>query len=322
MLLKLKRLEYYARYGDYLGRSAREMKEVAKGNKDIEPVLKQYWTKIQRQLKQEHVILDRLKYPTQEDVPTHYALWTLARDLNIPSDHVEWSIECYAERNKLFHPGIDEMIQNRQFDDLARVLSQDLHDVERSLPIDKKDDIAKMTALILRLQDKFFNVVKGDEDHPAAWGRTDEMVQLSAQCRNDPTSWQRQKHELIRELHEKALARKRHYAGLAISGKRMRLRSPMDDEEKQKRLYDGEKMVGISEQCEEKAAQLRELYDKRDGAFLRFVTGEELEPTDKAKPIEEASPTEEAFSIGDTFFAHGGDDMEDGSQRTSESPAA
>ena len=152
-LLKLKRLEYFARYGDYLARELSFLREtpavVKTGNhKDLQ----QYWTKINTKMQKEKSIYNGQggKRDTGK-MPTLLAIWNVANEVNLSTERVEWVIEHYAERNLLVHSIVTELMQIGRWTQLAELLYNDGKDLAVTIPPGMEADIDNMSATISSL---------------------------------------------------------------------------------------------------------------------------------------------------------------------------
>src|SRR5579862_6624790 len=99
-LLRLKLLEYYVRYGDYLARELSTLKDTATTlQTDNHQELQQYWAAIAIKMKAEKEVFNKrsMGKTGPKNIPTLLAIWAAAAAVKLSQERVEWLVESYAE---------------------------------------------------------------------------------------------------------------------------------------------------------------------------------------------------------------------------------
>lgn len=265
-LLRLKKLEYYLRYGDYLAMDCKALKDASKELNSKE--LQGYWTKVNAKMKEQRSIFDEQGSNAKpQDISTLIAIWQAAIAIRIDSDRAQWVIGRYAERNEMAHSSILELLQAGHWTDLALILYHDRKDLPLVVPPVMSNDIERMTELIDDLRDKYFIVERGDEDEPQTWRPTEEAARFRAALRLKEEEKERKKAEFVEMTMKKANRENKANELLdnAITGKR-KASQPLDRHLVAKKKKEMEKVIGIQKEVEEKELELGMLYDMRDEA--------------------------------------------------------
>ena len=278
-LLKLKRLEYYARYSDYWARELSLLKETALMVKtENYEELQQYWTTINEKLQADKNDKDwfekELGKLDRGKMPTIIAVRSVAKELKLPTERVVWVIERYAERNLLVHFSVTELIQLGRWSKLADLLYHDAKDLALVIPPQMEDDIDKMSGIISSIKDKFFTVEEGDEDFPEAWRANEDANKYRKDLRAKTEAKDKTKADLVEAAVKRAseAAKKREkQAALvekAMLGKRKASQEfPLGEAILAKKTREMEKVIGIQTQVESKEKELDRHYQKRDKAI-------------------------------------------------------
>lgn len=263
-LLRLKRLEYFFRYGDYLAQYCKVLKNASTelGSKELD----NYWTNVIVKLKIERPIWDKFGMATKsKDIPTLTAIWRAATAIKIDNHRAEWVIEKYAERNNMVHSRIVELLQTGFWTELALILYHDRKDLPLVIPPDMDDDIERMTELIDDLRDKYFIIEKGEEENPNSWTPSEEAKGYRAAIRLKEEEKERKEAEHMELIMKKARkeARDEQRLDTAILGKRKASRS-LNRQQLAKKRKEMEGVIGIQKQIEKWEEQLEALYKMRD----------------------------------------------------------
>lgn len=275
-LLKLKKLEYYARYGDFFVMELAALKESAillrtENHKELQ----QYWTVMNTKMQMERKLFEQEGLALEPGrMPTLLAIWNAAIEVRLPTDRVEWVIKQYAERNLLVHSTVTELIQVGHWSQLAELLYNDEKDLCLVISPGMQEDIEKLSAVIRSLQNKFFIVEEGDENDPLTWRANDcgrdfrNELRAKNQAKDD-----RIKAELVTSMvksaNEATLQREKQvkYAGQAILGKRKASQPfPLGEAMLEEKTREMENVVGIQIQVSKRERELDVLYSKRDQA--------------------------------------------------------
>ncbi|KAI9782240.1 MAG: hypothetical protein M1839_005354 [Geoglossum umbratile] len=274
-LLKLKRLEYYVRYGDYLARELSILKDTATTlQTDNHRELQQYWTTIADEMKAEKKVFNQRSGKTgPEDIPTLLAIWAAAAAVKLSRGRVECLIENYAERNTLVHSGVTQLMQAGHWSQLATNLYHDAKDLLMVIPPGMEEDIENMSAVISSLRARYFIIDEGDEDDPDTWRANEEAVRYRHALRAETDAKNKKKAEIVEEMVQRAgkaaekRAKQAELVENAILGKRKASQTfPLGEEMLAKKSKEMEKVVGIQLQVTRKESELDNLYRTREKA--------------------------------------------------------
>ena len=258
-LLRLKRLEYYLRYGDYLAQDCKALKDASKELNSKE--LQDYWTNVHAKMKEEQTLSKKYSSNTRpEIISTLMAIWEAANAIRIDNDRAQWVIGRYAERNEMANSSVLELFQVGHWTELALILYHDRKDLPLVVPPEMNNDIERMTEFIDDLRDKYYIVEGGDEDDPHAWMPNEEAVRFRAAVRLKGEEKERKKAELIEMAMKKARGESKanELLDTAITGKRKASR-PLDRDLLAKKEKEMEKVVYIQIQVERKEQELEKL---------------------------------------------------------------
>lgn len=275
-LLKLKKLEYYARYGDYFARELAALRESAALLKtENHEELQQYWTVINTKMQYERKLFEKEGQGLEPGrMPTLLAIWNAAIEVKLPTERVEWVIQQYAERNLLVHSTVTELIQVGHWSKLAELLYNDEKDICLVIPPGMQEDIEKLSAIIRSLITKFFIIEEGDENDPMTWRAND----YGSNYRNELRAKKQVKADriktdlvtsMVKSASEAAMQREKYakLADRAILGKRKASQPfSLGQAVLEKKIKELEKVVGIQVQVSKRERELDVLYSKRDEA--------------------------------------------------------
>ncbi|KAI9769013.1 MAG: hypothetical protein M1839_003843 [Geoglossum umbratile] len=178
-LIRFRKLEYYARYGDYAQRLAHSLRKETGSKKtegwELLSGAKQ-WSDISDAIQGEAEWWK--KYGSSkgtEEVQHIYAVYLGCMDIGIDYNRMIQTIHTYGARNTAFHSLIPKLIAEGQFGKVADILYNDLQELSSIMPPDLEEEEDFMRATLLELRDKWF---KRDynPDAPFGWTPTDELV--------------------------------------------------------------------------------------------------------------------------------------------------
>lgn len=172
-LLELRRVQYYARYGDYAQRVAHLVRSKAQtlaieGWERLSGTFQ--WSEIAKALKQESAVWKEFgsMYPSQ--TPTTIALYNACLALAITPDSAISAIRTYGERCNVVHSSFDQLLQSESFSQIAQIIHDDLRDLHSIIPgapgWDQEESF--MRATIIELKTSWFDTSFGD-DTPGNW---------------------------------------------------------------------------------------------------------------------------------------------------------
>ncbi len=274
-LLELKRLEYYARYGDHLTSELAEVKETARALRiESHEELQDYWTKINEKMRDEKLILERDGVQTDHrSVPTLLAVWHVANTVNLPRERVIWVIEQYAQRSLLSHYTITQLMQTGDWSALAILLYNDAKDLAVTIPLSDARNLVNMSATISTLKERFFEVEPGDEDFPKAWTRTESARDYRNELRTKLKAGEEREANLIEAMTIQAskAMKKREKRSQLVEKAILRQRKaselfPLGEAILDTRTMEMEKVVGIQSQVDRREQEPDQLHEKRTKA--------------------------------------------------------
>ena len=166
-LLYLRRIHYYARYGDYAGRLSHRVRQGAADHK-VEgwEMLSgaQQWTMISERINQESdawkncaVTKDRKFHPTTSAV--------METCMAIGTDFPKMirAIHTYAARNDNLHNPINNLIAEGNFPEIANTIYDDLAELGNIMSVEMCEEEQFMRAVLLELRDAWFKIREGGE---------------------------------------------------------------------------------------------------------------------------------------------------------------
>jgi hypothetical protein len=174
-LAKLRQLELYAEYGDYLGQTLenvrKDLKAAAKASGDDEEIRKA--VAVLRGPKPWVTIADELADTNMLDLRNGVDI--ACYRLGIDPNHMKWLIQEWASRNRTFHNRIRDQISDCSWSSIAQKLSRDLQELSNILPLEKERESYRQ--VLLDLKACYFNVM-GD-DNPDYWLPNEKATELT-----------------------------------------------------------------------------------------------------------------------------------------------
>lgn len=198
-ILKLRRLQYYARYGDYAQRIAHELgdKTRAQDTKKWEMLTEEYkWAEISERIREEEAHWK--KYGSSkglDEIETTYAVRIGCIATGTDFDQTVWAIHTYGARNTAVHSDLNDLVAEGKYSDIATTLYQDLHDLPSAMPIDLLDDEMYMRATLIELRDKWFDIDDDETNKPSSWFPTSALREEHRDCKKSEKDTARRKHE-------------------------------------------------------------------------------------------------------------------------------
>lgn len=174
-LLYLRRLHYYARYGDYAGRLSHRVRQGAivhkvKGWDMLSGA--QQWTKISEQIKQESSAWNNCAVTKDREAhPTTSVVMEACMAIGTEFSNMIRAIHTYAARNHNLHNPINNLVAEGNFPEIANTICDDLAELGNIMPIEMCDKEQFMWAVLLELRDVWFKIRdEGDfETKPFSW---------------------------------------------------------------------------------------------------------------------------------------------------------
>lgn len=139
-LVKLRRLQFFARYGDYTHRVAHQLRdstgrEQTENWKEISGTFQ--WSNISQRITTE---ADHWKlYGSSKDineVKTTYAVYQGCQKTGLNFKQALTAIDTYGARNEAFHNPINNLVAEGRWTDIATTLAEDLRDLASTMPIE------------------------------------------------------------------------------------------------------------------------------------------------------------------------------------------
>lgn len=171
--VKLRRLELLANYGDYLGQELQEIRADLKaaatsGSSEVKGAAMalgppKTWVQI----------ADSLAGADVKNLLQHVLV--ACGVLGIDSDHMEWLIQEWADRNRIFHNQIREYISNARWRRLAEQLCRDIKELVNVA--DDPDTAAKYEKVLVSIRDEYFDVINRQD--PEYWFPNEKAKNIS-----------------------------------------------------------------------------------------------------------------------------------------------
>ena len=204
-LLKIRRIQYYARYGDYAARVAHEVRRAALEHQVRDWALLSgtyQWTTISERLQQEaEYWIKHGSTKGTSKIATTYAVYQACLKINMNMKQTVAAIHTYGARNQSVHSPINALVAQGKFSDIAVTLSQDLADLVSTMPIDLSEEESHMRAILVELRERWFTILADEFDNPSSWIATPALVR-EYQLTKTPA-----KKEEARKEHEVDVAR-------------------------------------------------------------------------------------------------------------------
>ncbi|KAI9764297.1 MAG: hypothetical protein M1840_008588 [Geoglossum simile] len=189
-ILAFKKLEFNARYGDYVGRLCSDLRiKTAKLKTEGYWLLsgEKQWTEISDIIKSEDRGIQGYKGPpTAIDRPstkTTDAVYLGCTDLGLDPQLTLWAIRQYAERNNMMHASIDNYIKDQKYAIVASQLAQDLAELPKIVPPEEGEMESNMRTIIEALIREWFDT-SDNPNEPGAWLATMELRSYSKLMRD------------------------------------------------------------------------------------------------------------------------------------------
>ncbi|KAI9773397.1 MAG: hypothetical protein M1840_007612 [Geoglossum simile] len=203
-ILAFKRLEFNARYGDYVGRLCSDLRsKTAKLKTEGYELLSggKNWTDISDIIKlEDRAIRDYKGPPNATNRPptkTTDAVYLGCADLGLNPRLTLWAIRQYGERNNMMHASLDNYIKGRDFAAVASRLAQDLAELPKIVPPEEEEMETNMQTIIEALIQEWFDTSE-DPDVPGAWTATQQLKAYSNLMRDKAESGRIAKEEQIK----------------------------------------------------------------------------------------------------------------------------
>lgn len=181
-LLYLRRLHYYARYGDYAGRLSYRVRQRAidhkvKGWEMLSGA--QQWTKISERIQIEGDKWTKCaKTKDREAHPITSAVMEACMAIGTDFPRMIQAIHTYAARNDNLHNAINNLIAVENFPEIANTIYADLAELGHIMPVEMFEEEQVMWAVLLELRDAWFKIEEGDdyETMPFTWIPTQALI--------------------------------------------------------------------------------------------------------------------------------------------------
>lgn len=173
-LVAFKRLEFHARYGDYLAMFCDGLKQRSRVAETLNfeqfGGWNRYWTDIQRDLTIEPwdtYVTESAATHDPSTVKTHLAVAHACQLIGLSFEDTLNVIALYADRNSLVHISIEARIRRGEFADLASSLSRDVKQLEAIMPPHLRHLKHLYRTLIVTIIEENFEVL--DMEQPQTW---------------------------------------------------------------------------------------------------------------------------------------------------------
>lgn len=167
-LLKLRRFQYYARYGDYAQKLASKLRITPCEEKaeDWELLSREYpWRILSDKLREEKPIWKKHRMSAKADrVQTTRYVRNACIILGADFDQMEQAIHTRGDRNEALCSSVGTLLEKGLCSKLAEMISTDLNDLSSIFPLELKHEETLIRAILLELKDRWFLIEQ--EDHP------------------------------------------------------------------------------------------------------------------------------------------------------------
>lgn len=163
-VLALRKMAYWARYGDYAGHIASHLRiKAAKDKTEFWTELsgEHLWTDISAKLKAEAPDYKANGNQHPEQTPTTWAVYKACLTNAISFNPMINIIHLYADRNEAFHRGLKEMLEAERYWDIAQCIFDDLENLASVCPPDAYEEEETMRLLLETLRDDWFDTSFG-----------------------------------------------------------------------------------------------------------------------------------------------------------------
>ncbi|MCJ1377854.1 hypothetical protein MMC17_000950 [Xylographa soralifera] len=175
-MLKLRRLMYLARYGDYLNAALKKIRYVSGEIKTtgFEALSAEYqWSDTAAAIRDERKEdADWNMIPKNETIAglrVTTAVAVVREGLGIRPEPIFWAIQQYAERNTAFHTNLRTLIDKCAWAELAVLLKRDLNELPSVIFPKDEQDLKLMRALLESIRDEWFDIAGPDPSNLATW---------------------------------------------------------------------------------------------------------------------------------------------------------
>ncbi len=183
-ILKLRQIEYFARYGDYLPTRIRAHASKTRFEGSNLLTDGRYWTDIAAKIKHEDQLLEEQRRVGNTQGPVdgryHLAISYACHSLGISKELVLWSVKEYGESNAGVHRDLEDLRKAGRAQDLAKILFTDREELSLTFSVIKsKVDIDALREIIQGEIDKWFDC--DDPDDPYSWWASEALRDVRKQ---------------------------------------------------------------------------------------------------------------------------------------------
>ena len=176
LYLKLRRLEFRANYGDYIGQEPQDIRAKLKAaaSTNASPEVEKAVMKLGLRPTL-LIVADEL---ASTDVAGLRKLVDIACSvLGIDSDHILWLIKEWGERNRVFHIQIRQYIIDCRWSRLADQICRDVKELLNVAP--NGDTAANYEKVFLSIQNEYFDIISRDDSE--GWFPNERAKNVSAE---------------------------------------------------------------------------------------------------------------------------------------------
>lgn len=294
-LAELKRYAFAARYGDYFSRVCSTLKHNAKEEKTayFEQLhgWQRFWTDINDDINKEHPSWRKweLRDPgvKDDDVKTTLAVYNACNTMSLIFEQTLYTIAMYADRNRLVHSSIINMVSSGQWHTLKDTLIQDLRDLPLVTPRHLAGNIPLFQEIIQSVVDEFFDRNPSQPDNANYWTPRDEAIDDAAKMADRSAKKFEKEQEIRKRISDRAAKESKKllkeytlvHAGATAAGldpptgdisahrpSKHNLRvttARMDSYTRQKKAWD--KMINLQDHCHQTMKNYRDQWNKLEG---------------------------------------------------------
>ncbi|KAL8881320.1 MAG: hypothetical protein Q9198_001458 [Flavoplaca austrocitrina] len=193
VILQLRQLEYFARYGDYF----KEWTTLASRHAKTQRLpgwelirSTRWWSNIANDLKAEDEARAKFDaspvktFDAMPGRPTRNVIVAACKDLNVDEDLMLFCVKEYGMRNEVVHRSMDELIGSGNFPILRKTLLADQKDLFCTFgDVRPQEELIKLSNIIQLTIEKYF--IMHDPVVDDTWGPSDALVAARAEMQSD-----------------------------------------------------------------------------------------------------------------------------------------
>ncbi|KAK3364306.1 hypothetical protein B0T25DRAFT_529761 [Lasiosphaeria hispida] len=187
-LLELRRYEFAARYGDYVGEVCKKLKVKAKEQSTLFfhqlHGWDRYWTDIAREIQNEASDWDKWESgdeTVKESIKTRLAVYNACNYIGLNFDETRQTIMLYGDRNSILHTSVLRLVEKGMWHKLSGLLHDDLRDLPIVTPLRFKSSIPILQHIIECVIDRYYQRDPSAPHNYNRWTPKEESYRRAAE---------------------------------------------------------------------------------------------------------------------------------------------